>query len=299
VIDEPTSHLAAERNTPADVDPHEVVRRFESDCPRVDLTRVPRTEQALRFAGYPAHSPLIDDLMAERDARRHARDERRKPPSRSSPACRVIHHAAARPWAGKATARGRRRFRSPSRRAAPRNVRKTASTGLRSTAFFTARRECPSSPSRPSSPHSSLRGNSADNYRGHRCATPLRTRARRGSACAPCPLEDPLRACREEPRGASGRIGGCPRNRGQGSQGYCVRLVCVPANEGVLTSATSTTTASTGEQRELRVCAGMRRSKGRVQIPPSPPRKVLIRGNCLPLLPRNLPFLPCFRCGWR
>ena len=59
---------------------------------------------------------------------------------------------------------------------------------------------------------------------------------------------------------------------GQGSQGYCVRLVCVPANEGVLTSATSTTTASTGEQRELRVCAGMRRSKGRVQIPPSPPQ---------------------------
>ena len=92
------------------------------------------------------------------------------------------------------------------------------------------------------------------------------------SSCVQCPDRDPLRACREEPRGASGRIGGCPRNRGQGSQGYCVRLVCVPANEGVLTSATSTTTASTGEQRELRVCAGMRRSKGRVQIPPSPPQ---------------------------
>ena len=119
------------------------------------------------------------------------------------------------------------------------------------------------------------------------------------SSCVQCPDRDPLRACREEPRGASGRIGGCPRNRGQGSQGYCVRLVCVPANEGVLTSATSTTTASTGEQRELRVCAGMRRSKGRVQIPPSPPRKVLIRSNFLPLLPRNLPFLPRSRCGWR
>lgn len=96
--------------------------------------------------------------------------------------------------------------------------------------------------------------------------------ARSGPLLGHCPFADPLRACREEPRGASGRIGGCPRNRGQGSQGYCVRLVCVPANEGVLTSATSTTTASTGEQRELRVCAGMRRSKGRVQIPPSPPQ---------------------------
>lgn len=75
VIDERASHLAAERTPPADVDPHEVVRRFdESQTTARESIWEQFRELSKHFGspGVPRHSPFLDELMAERDARGHA-----------------------------------------------------------------------------------------------------------------------------------------------------------------------------------------------------------------------------------